>query len=168
MEQMAGTRESRPVKMCWQLGSSGWHQTRPHSKPFKPPLKQEIWKDLKEWLLTNVFYERCAYCESPLEFDRYLGDAEHYRPKGSVTWKKDLTSPKVKARCNLPDGSEIDHPGYFWLAYDWWNLVPACSACNSGAGKVDQFPVRSSHLLQLDIAQLAGALRGPYMRTRSN
>jgi hypothetical protein len=125
-------------------------------KPFKPPLEQKIWKDLKTWLLTNVFHERCAYCESPLEFDRYLGDAEHYRPKGSVTWKQDLTRPKVKARCTLADGSEIEHPGYFWLAYDWRNLVPACSACNSGAGKVDQFPVKRAHLLQLDIAELAG------------
>lgn len=133
-----------------------WLATDPAQRGiFKPPLKQDIWKDLKRWLLPNVFNDRCAYCESPLVFDRYKGDAEHYRPKGRVTWKNDATKPKVMARCKLPDGSEIDHPGYFWLAYDWRNLVPACSACNSGAGKVDQFPVRDAHVLQLDDVAIA-------------
>jgi hypothetical protein len=130
-------------------------KTRPRP-PFKPELKQKVWSDLKEWLGQHVFHERCAYCEGPLEFDRYLGDAEHYRPKGAVSWRDELTSKRVTARCTLPDGEEIDHPGYFWLAYDWHNLVPACSACNSGKGKVDQFPVKVAHLLQLDAAAVAG------------
>lgn len=128
--------------------------------PFEPKFKQKIWKELKEWLLEHVFHERCAYCESPLEFDRYLGDAEHYRPKGSITWRDDPAKPRVKARCALPDGTEIEHPGYFWLAYEWRNLVPACAACNSGKGKVDQFPVRHTHLLQLDDAMLAAEAQG--------
>ncbi len=122
--------------------------------PFRPVFKEEVWKKLKKWLLKHIFHDRCAYCESPLEFDRYKGDAEHYRPKGSITWRDDLKKPKIKARCVLPDGKEIDHPGYFWLAYDWRNLVPACSACNSGKGKVDQFPVQHAHLLQLDAVAL--------------
>lgn len=37
----------------------------------------------------------------------------------------------------------MEHPGYFWLAYEWRNLVPACSACNSGNAKVDRFPAGS-------------------------
>jgi hypothetical protein len=129
-------------------------ETRPRP-PFKPQLKQKIWSDLKKWLGEHVFHNRCAYCEGPLRYDRYRGDAEHYRPKGSVIWR-DQKGEEVRARCKLPGGEEIDHPGYFWLAYDWRNLVPACADCNSGAGKVDQFPVQLVHILQLDEATLAG------------
>jgi len=144
-----------------------WLQLDPDTRPpFDPAFDQNVWKDLKLWLLENVFHKRCAYCESPLQFDRYHGDAEHYRPKGAVTWRdleaqpepksrKSKSKPKTRARCRLHDGREIDHPGYFWLAYDWRNLVPACSFCNSGAGKVDQFPA-VTYLLQLDSAALAG------------
>lgn len=50
-----------------------------------------------------------------------------------------------------------DHPGYYWLAYEWTNLYPACIGCNQhlhdkphwdatqqndrAAGKADQFPI---------------------------
>jgi hypothetical protein len=134
-------------------------KTRPRP-PFKPALKQKIWSELKKWLGEHVFHDRCAYCEGPREFDRYRGDAEHYRPKGAVTWRDEGTGEKCSARCTLPDGEEIDHPGYFWLAYDWRNLVPACPACNSGKGKVDQFPVKLGHLLQLEAAAIAGEPKG--------
>ena len=142
----------------WQDWLALDSKTRP---PFRPAFKEEVWKKLKKWLLAHVFHDRCAYCESPLVFDRYRGDAEHYRPKGSITWRDDPKKPKIKARCTLADGREIDHPGYFWLAYDWRNLVPACSACNSGKGKVDQFPVRHAHLLQLDDVALGAVVAIP-------
>jgi hypothetical protein len=156
---------------------------------FDPTFETDVWKDLKKWLLKHVFNGQCAYCESPLKFDRYRGDAEHYRPKGSVMWRDLATNKKTKARCKLSDGTEIDHPGYFWLAYDWRNLMPACADCNSGGedeedqdeeeqdeeekdeeekvvrkkarqkkssqGKVDQFPVQTAHVFQLDGAMLA-------------
>src|SRR5258707_9682786 len=79
----------------------------------------QIWKDLKDWLLVNVFYRKCAYCE----FD-YLpaayGDAEHYRPKGQVS---------IDGAIVHIDGKP--HPGYYWLAYHWKNIVPSCEKCNS-------------------------------------
>ena len=101
---------------------------------------------MKIWLLENVFHFKCAYCESPLELDRYYGDAEHFRPKGEVTFK-DQEGSESCAQCILPDGTSIDHPGYFWLAYHWRNLVPACSFCNSGKGKGTQFPIKKGYLL---------------------
>jgi hypothetical protein len=36
---------------------------------------------------------------------------------------------------------DVAHPGYYWLAYDWRNLLPACGQCNSGSGKMNQFPI---------------------------
>src|SRR3954467_8134559 len=40
---------------------------------------EEIWRDLKKWLLTNVFHEKCAYCETRIL--RFNAHAEHFRPK---------------------------------------------------------------------------------------
>jgi hypothetical protein len=45
---------------------------------------------------------------------------------------------------------EFEHPGYYWLAYEWTNLLPSCYDCNSfrrhgtmkaGPGKNERFPV---------------------------
>jgi hypothetical protein len=124
-----------------------WLRNKPAGKKFTHSFSQEIWKDLKEWLLKNVFHFKCAYCESLLTLDRYKGDAEHFRPKGRVVFLAEKEGRKVPARCSYPDDSEDEHPGYFWLAYNWQNLVPACSYCNSGKGKVDQFPVQNRHVL---------------------
>ena len=60
-------------------------------------------------------------------------------------------------------GHAVDHPGYFWLAYHWRNLFPSCKACNSGAGKNNQFPVARRHvfLRALNPRQLAHCLEPP-------
>lgn len=60
--------------------------------------------------LEKLFYGKCAYCES-----FYAGlqpvDVEHYRPKGEVE-------------------GVFGHPGYWWLAMEWSNLLPSCIDCN--------------------------------------
>lgn len=60
--------------------------------------------------LEKLFQDKCAYCEtrSSPGFD---WEVEHYRPKGEVAEK-------------------TNHPGYYWLAYEWNNLFPSCSHCN--------------------------------------
>ena len=81
-------------------------------------------------VLEELFLDKCAYCEI-----EHAGcwDVEHYRPAHSV---KEASK----------------HPGYYWLAYEWSNLLPACKACNQrltdphepdkrGQGKQDQFPI---------------------------
>lgn len=60
--------------------------------------------------LRNDFAWKCAYCEKQLEKGSF--EVEHYRPKGGV------------AGC--------DHPGYWWLALSWTNLLPTCAGCNKG------------------------------------
>jgi hypothetical protein len=57
-----------------------------------------------------LFHGKCAYCESPYRAVDAC-DVEHYRPKGGVT-------------------EAPDHPGYWWLAATWANLLPSCPACN--------------------------------------
>ena len=105
--------------------------------------KEKIWGDLKEWLLDNVFYGKCAYCETLAP--RYPGHAEHFRPKGRVDVRDPATGKSVPAKVEWPDGKVATHPGYFWLAYNWKNLLPACQDCNSGRGKQNQFPLPAPH-----------------------
>lgn len=57
---------------------------------------------------------KCAFCEAkPLHVSS--GDVEHFRPKGAV---------------RQSDDEPLQRPGYYWLAYDWTNLLFACERCN--------------------------------------
>jgi hypothetical protein len=96
-----------------------------------------IWGDLKQFLFDHVFNGFCAYCESPVQAVGF-GDAEHFRPKAMVQVMAGTKRQKVKINGQL-------HPGYYWLAYDWRNLLPACSQCNS-KGKGNLFPVAGTHI----------------------
>jgi uncharacterized protein (TIGR02646 family) len=62
--------------------------------------------------LNLIYNGKCAFCEqtpagSPPQ-------VEHFRPKGGVTG--------------------VDHTGYYWLAYEWSNLLLSCGNCNSTKG----------------------------------
>lgn len=87
--------------------------------------------------LEELFHRKCAYCETPLSEVGW--QVEHFRPKGGVAERP-------------------DHPGYYWLAYEWSNLYPSCAACNQRledkplwdepvpgqtAGKATQFPLEA-------------------------
>ena len=107
----------------------------------KPQVDAALYKQYKNFLLA-IFNHKCAYCETVISSNQ-PGDVEHFRPKGRVV-DDDFKPIRVKYR----KWGEIDHPGYFWLAYDWDNLLPACIDCNryrrhekGGAGKADRFPV---------------------------
>lgn len=60
--------------------------------------------------LNALFYGKCAYCESSIKAVQPT-DIEHFRPKGRV------------ADCP-------GHPGYWWLAASWENLLASCIDCN--------------------------------------
>ena len=79
-----------------------------------PEPKQGIWKDLKALFLNALFNQKCAYCEGKVS-GHFPLDVEHYRPKKKVTENR----------------LAIEHTGYFWLAYEWYNLILACRDCNS-------------------------------------
>ena len=78
--------------------------------------------------LNELFHGKCAYCESLIVAAAPL-DVELYRPKAGVA-----ESP--------------DHPGYWWLASDWDNMLASCADCNrvrshagERAGKGNRFPL---------------------------
>jgi hypothetical protein len=67
--------------------------------------------------LDSIYNQKCAFCENkPVGSPAQV---EHYRPKNGV---KDLV-----------------HTGYYWLAYEWSNLLLACGNCNSTKGT--NFPI---------------------------
>lgn len=69
-------------------------------------------------------HEKCCYCEAYLKHIGY-GDVEHYRPKNGF---------------RQGVGANLEKPGYYWLAYDWNNLLFSCKRCNIGH-KRSYFPL---------------------------
>ena len=94
--------------------------------------------------LEQLFVRKCCYCESRIGVVADW-DVEHFRPKGRVNERP-------------------DHPGYYWLTYDWENLLPSCSYCNQArkdratlaepegpsTGKLDQFPLLDENFRCMD------------------
>lgn len=69
--------------------------------------------------LKSLYNHKCGYCETRINPGGFI-EVDHYRPKRKVS----------------EDGS---HPGYYWLYYEWTNLVPVCSRCNRH--KSTSFPI---------------------------
>lgn len=74
--------------------------------------------------LIAMQHRKCAFCEAkPLHVSN--GDVEHFRPKAAV---------------RQSDSGSLGRPGYYWLAYEWKNLLFACERCNR-RHKKDLFPL---------------------------
>ncbi len=69
-------------------------------------------KSVKD-LLIEIQYYKCCFCESKIGHISY-GDVEHFRPKAG--W--------------VQDNENMNKPGYYWLAYEWDNLLLSCEKCN--------------------------------------
>jgi uncharacterized protein (TIGR02646 family) len=79
--------------------------------------------------LLTLFDGRCAYCESPLT---------------DATLEVDTFRPEQEA---MDLDGRIDDPDlYWWLAYEWSNLYPACGACREA--KSSRFPVAGPRAVQ--------------------
>jgi uncharacterized protein (TIGR02646 family) len=70
-------------------------------------------KDSIKWTLKQIYYEKCAYCESYIKND--FGDIEHFRPKNRLK-NEDTKCDKSYS--------------YYWLSFSWSNLIPSCKRCN--------------------------------------
>ncbi len=97
------------------------------------------------------FHGKCAYCECYIT-DFQHGNMEHFRPKQGVTDEDDHS-----IRMTLADGTQADHPGYYWLAYHWRNLLPSCTDCNQPSvidgqklGKHSRFPILGAYAVKDD------------------
>ena len=100
---------------------------------------------VKEALITAQ-HGKCCFCERKIGAE---GDVEHFRPKGGFCQGK---------------RTSVGKPGYYWLAYEWANLLWACPICNQRF-KQNYFPLRDpatravSH--QVDVTQEEPLLINP-------
>ncbi len=83
-------------------------------------------EDVKRTLVA-MHHGKCCYCES---FVRHTspGTIDHYRPKSASQQRA---------------GEPFIRPGYYWLAYDWENLLFSCPVCNQ-TYKRNLFPLRDA------------------------
>jgi uncharacterized protein (TIGR02646 family) len=79
-------------------------------------------KEVREALLTAQ-HGKCCYSETRLVID--YPHVEHFRPKGGFQTQK---------------GAALFYPGYYWLAYDWSNLLLSKPVPNSSFKK-NLFPL---------------------------
>lgn len=75
--------------------------------------------------LRTLFDDKCAFCE--IDYGGAPWAVEHFRPKGAIDVLDKVTMKRAKGSTRLK-------PGYYWLAADWFNLMPACTDCNSARG----------------------------------
>ena len=71
-------------------------------------------------------FGKCCYCETHIPEPYAYGHVEHWRPKSSSRQER---------------RKESVWPGYYWLAYQWDNLLLSCAFCNSN--KADLFPLKN-------------------------
>lgn len=72
--------------------------------------------------LMDLYDNKCAICERSRGTELQV---DHYRPKKN----RNNTSNK-----------EYNQSGYYWLTYEWENLIPLCSKCNQK--KSNKFPLK--------------------------
>jgi 5-methylcytosine-specific restriction endonuclease McrA len=95
-----------------------------------------VWRDKKSRFEIAGGKGKCGYCERVRDLDGEC-QVDHYRPRLAVSvFERD------------PSATDDDRPtiarssvGYWWLAYQWSNLVLICPGCNSSKGSL--FPVKS-------------------------
>jgi len=119
---LTGTGAAERDKLCAQFDQEP-DEYRTGRK--KLTIRRTIYaaKSVKNALRTAQ-HGKCAFCESKVSAVAY-GDIEHFRPKGG--YQQDPTH-------------QLKKPGYYWLGYEWTNLLFSCQICNQ-QGKKNVFPL---------------------------
>lgn len=108
----------------------GWTRKRQSSSP-QERFKFEVYRHKSVTsALHELFHGKCAYCE--VRYAAHMPvEVEHYRPKSGVT-------------------EAPGHPGYWWLASTWDNLLVSCIDCGRSrliegikSGKANRFPLEN-------------------------
>lgn len=118
-----GSRNSKKRLEEFYLKSKESRSQQKYSQPFEKELRDKFLEALRE-----VFKGKCAYCESPISFNRAQSEYDHFRPKGGAR--------------GLNKEFSTDH--YWWLTYEWNNIYLSCSHCNQY--KSTWFPVEGKRI----------------------
>lgn len=92
-----------------------------NQKRYDWPFNKEIDRELKLYL-HDKFYGKCGYCEIKIDFQLF-GTVDRYRPNNGVREK-----------------NEYHQDLYWWLTFEWDNLIYACKECNQFKG--NYFPIK--------------------------
>jgi len=84
--------------------------------------KSECYRDTTLDSLVVLYSGKCACCERSFGYELQV---DHYRPKKARQYKN----------------KTYNHSGYYWLTYEWSNLIPLCSSCNQS--KSNYFPLKN-------------------------
>jgi len=90
----------------------------------KHDFKLKVYRNSILLELKKVYHNKCGYCETE-ESAGAPWQVEHYRPKAKVT-------------------EDADHKGYYWIAYEWSNLLLSCAICNNK--KRNRFPIKGTRI----------------------
>jgi hypothetical protein len=134
----------------------------------------ELWGEFKSACLPDApsakRWAKCVYCEAKIL--RANLHVDHQRPKAGVEeWSLD-----EMRRANIEDTTDTrpnrpwaEHPGYWWLAFEWENYALACYECNSH-WKKNLFPVTGARaMVGEDAATIeARLLLDPYSEFESD
>lgn len=85
----------------------------------KHSFKKKVYRDGTLAALEKLYHGKCAYCETDTRAGAPM-QVEHYRPKAKVT-------------------EDDTHEGYYWIGYEWSNLLLSCAKCNNA--KRNRFPI---------------------------
>lgn len=115
----AGQQETERVKALYEADSAAYQNG---TKKFK--FQSSIYGHPSvKTALRNAQHNKCCFCERKTE----VGHIEHYRSKGGYKQQ---------------DNDVLAKLGYYWLAYDWDNLLFSCETCNSSY-KRNFFPLEN-------------------------
>lgn len=153
----------------WVATAEAAREALLESPPELRKIRDRIYKGGRDFLLAAT-YKKCAYCETFLPPQERKGDVEHFRPKGGVRDAEGKIVHVVSA------GVSARHPGYFWLAYEYSNLLPVCGACNRRArderegritGKGEIFPTLNGWYASTpdEVVQEQPVLLNPWLET---
>ncbi len=119
---LAGRGAKQRAKLCaeYDLAPEDYRSGRKELS-----FKRDIYaaKSVKNALI-KAQHGKCAFCESMVRAVAH-GDVEHFRPKGGYQQRRE---------------DDLQKPGYYWLAYEWTNLLFSCQICNQ-QGKKNLFPL---------------------------
>src|SRR5262245_1129084 len=116
-----------PLQLLWwaEISASGTKKlVAEFAARGKVDFDFKIWQYTRD-ALAKIFHSKCAACESRVGVGTFVS-VTHFRPKGRV----------------VEDNSS---PGYWWLAYDWSNLLVLCPRCQHVKG--GRFPIAGKRAL---------------------
>ncbi|MFT7036595.1 MAG: hypothetical protein ACJA2S_005127 [Cyclobacteriaceae bacterium] len=121
--------QSDQVDLAWEK-LDGFYQSKSRSqKRYKFPYMSKIDHELKP-IMHERFHGKCGYCESKID-NSQDGVIDRYRPHNGVR-----------------DEKEYYQDLYWWLAYEWDNLIYSCKECSQYKG--NYFPVKQARITSKD------------------